>query len=238
MRVMSRREAPPGIGVGWARADLSTGAGIEEAVAGIDVVVHAATSPGRRSREVDLEGTERLVRSAHSAGVRRLIYPSIVGVERVPFSYYRMKREAERVIEHGPLPHTILRATQFHAFVDRLFKGASRVPLVMPVPADIPVQTVASSEVARHLLGMLEQAPAGRADDFGGPEVRDLGELAGAWLASRGVRRRIVSLPIPGATARAFRAGRHTAPEGRIGRITFEEWLRGATATEAPGETE
>ena len=225
VRVMSRRDPPPQSAFGWAKADLETGEGLDEAVRGIDVVLHAATSPRRRSRRVDLEGTQRLVRSAHAAGVRQIVYPSIVGVERVPFPYYRVKLEAERAIESGPVPHTILRATQFHSFIDGLLRGVSRVPFAMPIPKDVVVQSVDSSEVATHLIGLLEQGPLGRVPDFCGPEVKGLGEAAEVWLTHAGLRRRIIGVPVPGATARAFQEGRHTNPDRGVGRVSWNDWL-------------
>ena len=225
VRVMSRRDPPPQSSFSWAKADLETGEGLDDAVRGVDVVLHAATSPRRRSRRVDLEGTQRLMRSAHAAGVRQVVYPSIVGVERVPFPYYQVKLKTERAIESSPLPHTILRATQFHSFIDGLLRGVSKVPFVMPVPKAVVVQSVDSSEVAAHLVGLLERGPLGRAPDFCGPEVTTLGEAAEVWLAHTELRRRIINVPVPGATAHAFREGRHTNPERKVGGVSWNEWL-------------
>ncbi|MET0624801.1 MAG: NAD(P)H-binding protein, partial [Pyrinomonadaceae bacterium] len=136
-RVMSRRE-PAGDatdGVEWARADLSTGEGLGAAVEGVEAVVHAASDP-RRAEAVDVEGTRRLCEAARAAGVSHLVYISIVGVDEIPFGYYRRKLAAEAVIESAGVPHSILRATQFHTLVDFLLSQAARVPLLMPLPVD------------------------------------------------------------------------------------------------------
>lgn len=45
VRIMSRKSQPDGLllSTEWAQADLESGQGIDEAVSGIDVIVHAAT---------------------------------------------------------------------------------------------------------------------------------------------------------------------------------------------------
>lgn len=104
LRVMSRRDAPAGITVEWARASLETGEGLDTAVAGTEVIIHAASSSTRRAQQVDVVGTERLLAAAHRAGVGHFIYISIVGIEQVPFPYYRYKLAAEKLVEAGGGP--------------------------------------------------------------------------------------------------------------------------------------
>jgi uncharacterized protein YbjT (DUF2867 family) len=111
-RVMSRSARP-----GTIKGDLLTGEGIEAAVRGVDTIIHSAQSPARKSRRTAVEGTERLLEIAAGAGVSHFVYISVVGLERVPLSYYREKLDAERLVERSPVPWTILRSTQFHDFV-------------------------------------------------------------------------------------------------------------------------
>ena len=102
-RVLSHSEKP-----GTVNGDLLTGEGLDPAVRGIDTVIHCATSPFRKAREVDVEGTGRLIEAANRAGVSHLVYISIVGIDRAAsYPYYRVKLDAERVIERlpGPLHH-------------------------------------------------------------------------------------------------------------------------------------
>lgn len=231
-RVMSRRErteAAPA-GVEWARADLFTGEGLDAAVEGVDAVVHAASDP-RRAEAVDVRGTRRLAEAALAAGVSHLVYISIVGVDEIPLGYYRRKLAAEQIIATSGVPYSVLRATQFHSLVDFLLSKAARVPLLMPLPTDLKFRSVDESEVAGRLAACVDAGPRGRLPDFGGPSVLSLGEMARAWKAARGVGKRVVHLPIPGAVAAAFRAGKNTAPAGERGVTGWEEWLaRRATA--------
>ncbi len=226
VRVMSLRPRSSNDPVAheWARADLASGEGLREAVEGVETVFHLA-SDFKNAEAVDVSGTRRLVEASRAAGVSHLVYISIVGVEEIPTGYYRRKREAERIIASSGVPHSIQRATQFHSFVDDLLSKAARVPLVMPLPAGFKFQSVDESEVAARLAGRLAEGPRGRLVDFGGPEVLTLEEMAEAWMEARGVRKRLVRLPLPGAAAKALRAGRNTAPEGARGTIRWREWL-------------
>ena len=62
-------------------------------------------------------------RAASRAGVRHLVYISVVGADRIPvvsgvdramFGYFGAKLAAERAVADSGLPWTTLRATQFH----------------------------------------------------------------------------------------------------------------------------
>ncbi|GAA1341010.1 SDR family oxidoreductase [Saccharothrix algeriensis] len=202
-----------------ASADLATGRGVARALAGVDVVVHCATAFGRRA-EVALAGT--LVRAALGAARPHLVYVSIVGVDRVPLGYYRGKLAAERLIAGSGLPHTILRATQFHDLVRVLLAKGSRLP-VLPVPA-LRCQPVDVVDVAGRLAELAVGSPAGRAPDFGGPETLDARELARSFLRVTGLRKRLAPVRLPGRVFRAYRAGGHLAAD-HAGRITFEDHL-------------
>src|SRR5262245_5581061 len=126
--ILSRvQRAGPGLHVSCAVGDLITGAGLREAVVEIDCIVHLA-SDSRNARAVDVEGTRRLVDHARAAGVKHLVYVSIVGVDRIPFAYYQCKLEAERIVVDSGVPYSILRATQFHSFVAFLLSEAARFP--------------------------------------------------------------------------------------------------------------
>lgn len=213
VRVLSRRAAP-----GVVRGDLRSGRGVDSAVAGVDVVVHCATD---FRHETAIART--LIEAARWAGGPHLVYVSIVGVDRVPLGYYRTKHETEQVLAASGLPATILRATQFHALVRTLFAGASRLP-VLPVPR-LSFQPVDVRDVAERLADLALGDPAGRVDDFGGPEILTAVELAQAVAEASGRRRRIVPLSVPGETFRAYEGGGHLAPDHRDGKITFAQYL-------------
>jgi len=232
VRIASRRARPHHTPAAreWARMDLETGEGVREALAGADAVIHAASDP-RRHPAVDVQGTRLLAEAADEAGTAHLVYVSIVGIDEIPFPYYRAKLDAEGIITGSGVPHSILRATQFHPFVEGMIAGFARVPLVLPLPAGFRFQPVATAEAAARLVRAAESGPGGRLPDFGGPEVLTLGEMARGWKAARGVRKPVVPLPLPGKLAAAFRAGRNTLRSGgERGTVRWEDWLRDSAA--------
>lgn len=221
VRVLSRR--PRHLeGAEVVRGDMVTGEGLAAGVRGVDVVVHCASDP--RRWQGDVEGTSRLLDAAQRAGQPHVVYVSIVGVDRIPFGYYRAKLAAETLIRDCGLPWTLLRATQFHDLVLQIVATLAKLP-VMVVPQGIPTQPVDTREVAQQLASLALGPPAGRVPDLGGPRVWSLQEAACAYLAAAGLRRAVVSVPLPGKTARAFRAGGNLVRDGDTGTRTFEEFL-------------
>jgi uncharacterized protein YbjT (DUF2867 family) len=96
------------------------------------------------------------------------VYVSIVGVDRIPYGYYRAKLATETVVEESGLPWTILRATQFHDLIRRIAGVLAKSPVV-PVPAGVRFQPVDVHEVAARVVELATGTPAGRVDDMGGP---------------------------------------------------------------------
>lgn len=226
LRVLSRRA-----GGGTHLGDLGSGSGVDRAVAGAELVVHAA-SDTRRFGRADERQTSALLEAAKSAGsVRHLLYVSIVGVDAIPYAYYRRKLACERLVAEGGIPWTVLRATQFHELVAEVLRRVERLP-VAPLPLDFQCQPVAAIDVASRIAELLDGDPAGRAPDLGGPEVRTVGQLAWIWRAMRGRPGRIVDLRLPGSVARGFRRGRNTCPEHAAGR---QPWAQYVAESWAPG---
>jgi uncharacterized protein YbjT (DUF2867 family) len=202
--------------------DLRKGTNIDQALAGAAAIVHCATTNGRG----DIVATRNLIEAARRAGDPHLVYISIVGIERVPMPYYRAKLAVEQEIEASGLPWTILRATQFHELVAQILGLAARLP-VMPLPTGFRFQPIDTGDVADRLVALALGPSQGRVPDLGGPQILDVRQLAHTYLMLTGKRRPLVSVPVPGAIARAYREGRHLAPEHAVGRRTFEEYLAG-----------
>lgn len=204
----------------WVAGDLRSGAGIDDALTDVDVIIHCATTSGRG----DVRMTRNLLAAARKADHPQLIYISIVGIENIPLFYYRDKLEAERLIEQSGLPWTILRATQFHDLVAAMTLVQRWLPVVV-VPSGMRFQPVDVRDVAARLAELATGPPAGRVPDLGGPQVRDARQLAQATMTATGRRKPVVSVPIPGKISRGFRAGANLAPEHATGRTTFEQFL-------------
>ncbi|MFE7273123.1 SDR family oxidoreductase [Streptomyces sp. NPDC057623] len=219
VRVLSRHAQPYAV-------DLRKGGPVlDAAMDGVDTVVHCATSTGGG----DEEAAAHLIAAARRGGVRHLVYISIVGVDRVPFGYYKTKLAVERLVEESGLGWTVLRATQFHDLLVRVLGILSRSPVVL-LPAHVKDQPVEVAEVADRLAELALSAPAGRVEDMGGPEVRTFDSLARAYLRATGRRRLVLRVPLRGKAYDGFRSGGHLAPEQAVGKGTFEEYLERRSA--------
>lgn len=223
VRALSRTQRATGDqSCSWVTGDLRNGAGLDDAVAGVGVIVHCATTNGRG----DVAAMRNLVAATERAGKPHLIYISIVGIERIPMFYYRAKRESERLLEASGLPWTILRATQFHDLIVSMTAIQRWLPAVL-MPAGVRFQPIDVADVAERLVELVGRDAAGRMPDIGGPQVRDARELARLTLRALGRNRAVLSVPVPGKMIRGYREGANLVPDHADGRISFEQFLAG-----------
>jgi uncharacterized protein YbjT (DUF2867 family) len=206
-------------------ADVLEPGGLAEAVAGMELVVHCATDPRGDAYNTEVTGTRNLLEACAEAGVAHLVYISIVGIDRIPLSYYRAKLDAEEEIAAGTVPWTIIRATQFHDLIAGSFKMAAKKLPVIPVPRGFRFQPIDTSDCAHALMDLGEGGPAGRVPDIGGPEIRTIEDLARSFSSVTTINKRVVRLPSFGKKPKAFRAGGNLCPENPYGTINFEEFL-------------
>jgi uncharacterized protein YbjT (DUF2867 family) len=228
VRVLTRQAREGADGVEYATGDLATGVGIDAAVAGVETVVHCAGSV-----KGDDVKARQLVRAASGAGVRHLVYISVVGADRVPvtsradramFGYYAAKHGGERAVAESGIPWTTLRATQFHDLLLRTAEQMAKLP-VLPVPSGMRVQPVDSAAVAARMVELALGAPAGLVPDLGGPRVYGMDEVIRDYLRAAGKRRPILPMRVPGKAAAAMRAGANLLTTGTTGGRTWEEFL-------------
>src|SRR5438876_4480510 len=215
-------------GIEFVTGDLSTGVGAEAAVAGVETVIHlAGTAKG------DGNKAAYLVRAASAAGVRHIVYISVVGADRIPmagaidramFGYFASKLAGERVIAESGIPWTTLRATQFFDLTLKTAEAMAKLP-VIPVPARFRFQPVAADEVAARLVELALGPPAGLVPAIGGPRVYDMAELIRGYLRASRRRRLLIRLPVPGKAASAIRDGANLAPDRAVGKRTWEDFL-------------
>ncbi len=149
---------------------------------------------------------------------------SIVGIDRVSWSYYRAKLAQEKAVRSGPLPSTIVRATQFHEFPGQILDRAHLGPLAaIPVMA---VQPIAARTVAEFLVRSVEQPPSSEIVEIAGPRPEDLVALARATARRRGRRVLVVPIRVPGAAGRAMRRGDlRPGPDAQLVGPSFADWV-------------
>ena len=228
VRVLSRQPRPPAEGIEHAVGDLNTGVGVDQAVEGIETIVHlAGTNKG------DGDKTRTLVRAAARAGSPHIVYISVVGADRVPvvsrvdramFGYFASKRDGERAVEESGLPWTTLRATQFHELILLVVRQLAKLP-VIPSPSGMRFQPVAAVEVAERMVEVALDKPAGLVPDIAGPRAYRMDELVRVYLQATERRRVFVPLPVGGQAARAIKAGANIAPDRAVGRVSWERFV-------------
>jgi uncharacterized protein YbjT (DUF2867 family) len=233
VRVLSRHGRGSVEGVEFVTGDLATGQGVAAAVEGVDTIVHLAGGP-----RGDGDKARSLVRAASRAGSPHLVYISVVGADRIPvvsaidralFGYFASKRAAEHVVENSGLPWTMLRATQFYDLVLIVARAMSKLPVV-PVPAGARFQPVDTGDVADRIIELSLGAPAGLVPDIAGPTVYGMDELVRSYLRATHRRRPVMSVPLAGRAYRAVRAGAVLAPDGAIGKRSWEDFLAAQVA--------
>jgi uncharacterized protein YbjT (DUF2867 family) len=225
VRAMSRHSHVGYTGVHWSQADLLANTGVDAAVEGVEVVVHCAT---QFTGDKDVASTENLITAVRRAGVSHIVYVSIVGIDRIPLPYYKTKLRVERALEASGVGHTVLRATQFHDLIQMSFSIQRFSPLLWTLRG-VQFQPIDTRDVTARLVELIDCEPADRVADIGGPAVHTHAELARMYLASRGGRRPIVQMPVPGRIAAGYRAGANLAPDNPVGTIDFADYLAGIT---------
>ncbi|MEU4161354.1 NAD(P)H-binding protein [Actinoplanes sp. NPDC026670] len=206
--------------------DLLTGAGLPEALAGNDVVVNLTNSPTFDDASPAFFRTtmENMLSAASAAGVGHAVILSIVGVDQVPdLDYYRAKVLQEDLLRTGPVPYSIVRATQFFEFVDAILSWTSDENTVR-LPAT-PVQPMAAADVAHAVADAAVGAPLNGIRNVAGPQVFGLDELGRVALSARGDRRPVVTDPSAGMFAAVPGDVLIGRADAVLAGTTFLDWL-------------
>jgi uncharacterized protein YbjT (DUF2867 family) len=208
--------------------DTMTGEGIAEALEGAEVVVDVANAPAWQDAAV-LEffqtSSRNLLAAEAAAGVGHHVTLSVVGTDRLPDSgYFRAKAAQEEIVKAGPIPYTIVRATQFFEFIGRIADSSTDGDIVRLSPA--LVQPEAADDVADTLADVEVSPPLNGTVELAGPEAFRLDELARRILNAHDDPRQVTADP----HARYFGAELDddslTPGDGaRIAPTRLEDWL-------------
>jgi uncharacterized protein YbjT (DUF2867 family) len=205
--------------------DLSTGTGLDNVLAGADAVIdvtNIVTQNRRRATAFFETSTRHLLEAEERHGVKHHVLLSIVGIDRVGLSYYQAKLAQEDLVRQGPVPWTILRATQFHEFAAQMLGDG---PIAV-IPSMLS-QPVAARDVADELVRLATAPAAGMAAELAGPCEERVPDMARRLASARGRHSLVVTLPLPGGAGRGMRTGAllPTGP-GPRGTQTFDQWLQ------------
>jgi uncharacterized protein YbjT (DUF2867 family) len=210
-----------------AGVELTTGRGLAAALVGVDAVIDVSNTPtvsAEQARAFFTATTGQLLAAEHHAGVRHHVVLSIVGLDRVEGnSHYAGKRAQERAALAGPVPATVLRATQFFDYA-AMVVGWTRRGQVATVPP-LLIQPVAVADVADVLVQVAAGAPRNGVRELAGPEPQDLVDMVRRMLAARGESLRLI--PRWGGLFGVELAGEVLlpGPDAQIAPTSFETWL-------------
>jgi uncharacterized protein YbjT (DUF2867 family) len=203
--------------------DVITGAGLADALEGVECIVDAATGPSpdeKEATEFFTTAARNLQEAAVGAGVQRLVVVSIVGIDRFDAGYNAAKLAQERAALDGPIPVRILRATQFHELVGQLVEWG-RQGDVSYVPK-MRTQLVAARTVAEALADLAMEPAPGPILEIAGPREESMVEAARLLMARSGDPVRIEGVTWD----ERYEAGAALpGPDATLAGPTFEEWL-------------
>lgn len=206
-----------------------TGEGLAEVLEGASVVVDVSNSPSFEDAPV-MEffkvSTAHLLSYESTAGVGHHVALSVVGSDRLPDSgYLRAKVAQEQLIRESSIPYSIVRATQFFEFVNRIADSATEGNQVRLPP--VRFQPMAADDVASAVARVAMGPPSNRIVEVGGPEQFRFDELIRLGLSAHNDPRDVIADP----HARYFgtELSEYSLVPGNdalLGEIRFEDWLR------------
>ncbi|MFD4973234.1 SDR family oxidoreductase [Streptomyces sp. NPDC058424] len=205
--------------------DVISGQGLDEAVARADVVVNLTNSPtfDEASPAFFQTSMDNLLAAAHKGGVGHFVILSIVGADQVPeLDYYKAKVLQEQIIAAGPVPYSIVRATQFMEFMDAVMSWTAADDTVR-LPAT-PIQPIASKDVANAVAQVAAGAPLNSIRNIAGPEIFSLDELGRITLSHKGDNRTVVTDPTAGMFA-AVKGDVLTDEHAHLAPTRYTDWL-------------
>ncbi|KUN08716.1 LysR family transcriptional regulator [Streptomyces yokosukanensis] len=205
--------------------DIISGQGLDEAVAGADVVVNLTNSPTFDEASLAFFQTsmDNLLTAARKGGVSHFVILSIVGVDQVPeLDYYRAKALQEKILADGPIPYSIVRATQFMEFMDAVLSWTADADTVR-LPTT-PLQPIASKDVAAAVAEVAAGSPLNGIHNVAGPEVFGLDELGRITLSHEGDSRTVVVDPTAGMFA-VVKGDVLTDKDAHLAPTRYADWL-------------
>ena len=191
-------------------ADIGTGVGVDEALAGADAVVHLAAIPretrGRSFEDVNVRGTQRVVAAAERLGIGRFVHLSVLGVADDPkLAYLHSKWRGEEAVRTSSLEWVVLRPSLMFGTGDGFFNLVKTTLrywspgiVVVPGAGDARFQPLSVDDLAIGVeKSLAEPARAGSVYEIGGPAHLTYGQIVDAVMRATGMRRLKVGMPIP-----------------------------------------
>src|SRR5918996_958991 len=190
-------------------ANVETGTGLGDALAGADAVVHLVAIPretgGRRFDAVNVEGTRRVVDAATAAGLRRMVHLSVLGVTDDPrLRYLRSKWDGEQLVRQSDLDWVVLRPSIMFGEGDGFFNLIKTTltwwsPGVIAIPGrgEERFQPLSVDDLAIAVeRSLTEPERFGNVYELGGPDYWSYREIVDEVMRVTGKRRLKLNLPV------------------------------------------
>ncbi|MGH2385263.1 MAG: complex I NDUFA9 subunit family protein, partial [Candidatus Limnocylindria bacterium] len=191
-------------------ADVSTGVGLDAALAGADAAVHLVAIPrqakGLTFKEINVLGTRRVVQAAERAGVKRFVHLSAMGVIDDPkLAYLHSKWRGEEAVRAGALDWVVLRPSLmfgegdgFFSLVKTTLRWWSPGIVAIPGKGDARFQPLSVDDLAIAVEKCLTDADrAGSVYELGGPDWVTYGQIVDEVMRVTRMRRLKLPMPIP-----------------------------------------
>ena len=217
--------------------DVITGAGLDDALSGVETVIDAATGPSpdqQAATEFFTASTRNLQEAGERAGVRRVVLVSIIGIDEFEGGYNAAKVVQEQAHMAGPIPVRIVRAAQFHEFVEELMRWGTQgdVSYVWALRTQLVSARTVAAELVELATASDADFEAAETTEIAGPREERLVEAASLLAARRGENLRVEEVPIDPSDPDSERYATGAAlpgPNAKLAGPTFEEWLAGVS---------
>jgi uncharacterized protein YbjT (DUF2867 family) len=215
--------ASPAFGI-----DAFTGDGLDEAMAGAEVVIDVSNAPAWDDEKVlrfFTTVTRNALEAGRRAGARHHVALSVLGCDRLPGSgYMRAKVAQENLVQDGQVPFTIVRSAQFMEFLARVADAGAQGDIARVPQAR--VQPVAATEVAELVAAVATEPPVNGTVEIAGPEAFWFDDAITRVLGATNDRRRVVAdTKAPYFGTRVQGNVLLPGPLARIARVRLSDWM-------------
>jgi uncharacterized protein YbjT (DUF2867 family) len=200
---------PKGVPVEVAVSGIRDERSLRAAMVGVDTIYHLAGAewegPRASLMDIDIQGTQSVIKAAVDAGVGRIFFVSHLGADRASaYPVFKAKAIAEEYIRRSGLDFTILRSAIVYGPNDSFSTGLARLlyslPFVFLIPGDgkMLLQPLWVEDLVTCLCWALDDdSTRNQTYDIGGPEYLTFRDIMQTVLDETGVRRNLVSMRPP-----------------------------------------
>lgn len=195
--------------VEYRMGDVANGNGLQEAMNGVDGVVHLVgiiAEKGLQTFEsVHVDGTRNVLAAAKAARVKRYLHMSALGASASAISgYSSSKFKAEELVRASSLDWTIFRPSLVFGIGDDFFGHVlrnlvSQAPIVPQIgDGHFPFRPVWVEDVASSFVQALSKPETiGKIFDLVGPKEYTFAELLKLMQTTLGFKKPTIAVPIP-----------------------------------------